>query len=126
MQRRRSCFGTEKIGSANLRSSRPECKCSRDASPVGNAASGDDRHANRIDDLRKQSHRARLRGHCAVEVRTEERRTLSSRLIPLGDDYIDAAGLEPPRLLDRVVADDMTKQPAALTRLSSGGAGKPK
>jgi hypothetical protein len=42
MERRRCCFGTEEKGSPDLRSGRSQRKCSSNAAPVGNPASGYD------------------------------------------------------------------------------------
>jgi hypothetical protein len=109
------CLGAEKISGSNLRSARAKSKGRCNASSISDPASGDDRNADGIHDLRKQSHRTGLRGHRSVEIRSEESRAMSSRLASLSDQDVHApSAIAAPRGWSR------TTQPAAFTRASSG------
>ena len=64
--------------------------------PVGDAAGGDHRHGDGVDDLRHERERADLR----LDAVGEEHAAVAAGLEALGDDRVAAALLEPDRLVD--------------------------
>jgi hypothetical protein len=116
MQRRCRRFRTEQVGGPDLRSTGAERKRSGNAAAVGDPAGGNDRDADRIDDLRHQRHRTRLRRERGIEVGREEHPAMPSGLIALGDDHIDATRFQPARLRHR----GRRRHDAATRRLDPG------
>ena len=85
------------VRGADLRGAGAEREGGRDAPAVGDAARGDDRKPNRVDDLRQKREQARLGG----DVFAQEHAAMTAGFRPLRDHRVDAALLEPARLGDR-------------------------
>ena len=95
MQRRCRGLRTKKKRGSDLRSRGSERKCGRYAATIANASGGDDRHVDRIDDLRHLRQCPDLPGRGKVGVRSEKSRPMSAGLAALGDDRIDTPGFQP-------------------------------
>ncbi|MNL55388.1 hypothetical protein D3C87_1788000 [compost metagenome] len=74
----------------------PEHKRRRDASRIGYATRGDDRHFHGVDDLRHQGEEADL----AAQIVAEEHPAVTTRFITHGDDRITTLLLKPNGFFD--------------------------
>src|SRR5271168_2413464 len=90
-------FRAQEKGGADLCSGRPERKRGGNSAPIGDPASGYDRHADGIDDLRNERQGAGLRGHRPVAVGSEEGPPMPACFISLRNDGIDATSFQPER-----------------------------
>ena len=87
---------TAQVGAADLHAGGAERECRRDPARVADGAGRDHRHLHRIDHLRHQREGADLRR----QIVGQEHAAMAARLAALRDDRIDAALLQPARLVD--------------------------
>ncbi len=85
---------------------------------LGNPAGGDDRHRQRVGELRYQRKRANLRRQIA----REEHSAMPARLQALGNDRIDAVRLQPQTFVDRRCGceDDRPPRPYTIKQREIG------
>ena len=92
-----------KIGGSELRRACTERQRGGDAASVSNSAGSNHWHANRINDLGKQSEQAKRFGRIGAK----ETPGVTARLETLRNDCVDSPAFQPARFLDaRCIADD--------------------
>ena len=112
MQTARRGLGAQHVGGADLHAGRAERLRRGHAARIGNAAGGDDGHAHRAHDLRQQREGAHLRG----QVVAQEVAAVAAGLQALRDDRVDAARLQPQRLIHRGGGGEDLRAPRAHVR----------
>ena len=89
-------FGGEQVRRTYLHGAGAQSEGGGDPARVSDAAGGDHRHADSVDDLRHQRHQADL----AIEVVAEKHAAVAAGFNAHGDDRVAAMLLQPNRLFD--------------------------
>src|SRR5258706_15159248 len=90
-------FRTRQVGRSYLHRCCTKSKRHNNATPIGDAASGDDRHFHSVDNLRDERHRTGLRRN----ILAEKIASVSTGFVGLSNDSVTSLIFQPARFIDR-------------------------
>src|ERR1700724_241844 len=90
-------FRTEQVGRSYLHRCCSKSKSRNNATRIGDAASGDDRHFHSVDNLRDERHRTGLRRN----ILAKKIASVSTSFVALSNDSVTSSIFQPARFIDR-------------------------